>query len=211
MSINGVEVTQVSVDVEAAYADAAQMLERYPWRGPAAAAHGLRPYITDKVVCDLGCGGGDLAWLMGRWAKKVIGVELDAARYKVACTPRGADNVTIRQLDYFKIAVPVADVYYAWPNDPATVSQIADMLALQCPEASLIVGSRIGWLEQELAGKGFTIGNKKLVPNYLSIVSERGGKVVTFPYREDPAAIRGSSQSWPPEDVWCLYIITLGS
>ena len=207
MAISDVEVRHVDIDVEAAYADAKGMLEPYPTRGPAAVAYGLRSYIEGKVVCDLGCGGGDLVWLMGRWAERAIGVE-NGVRYATAATPRGADNVSIEKLDYFKQPIPQADVYYFWPDDPATIDALIDRLLTMRASTTLIAGSRLSWIDEERAGRSFRYGNGNVRwPNFLSLIDTHGGHISWFAYREDSSS---KVPEWPDSGVWCLSVLELG-
>jgi|TARA_R110002051_G_scaffold323679_1_gene418075 hypothetical protein len=207
MAISDVEVRHVDIDVEAAYADAEGMLESYPARGPAAVAYGLRPYIEGKVVCDLGCGGGDLVWLMGKWAERAIGVE-NGVRYGTAATPRGADNVSIEKLDYFQQPIPQADVYYFWPNDPVTIDALIERMLEVCAPTTLIAGSRLSWIDRERAGRSFrySSGNVRW-PNFLSLIATHGGHLTSFDYLED-SSLR--VPEWPDKGVWCLSVIQLG-
>jgi len=69
--------------------------------------------IKDKVVCDIGCGEGDFMKALSRNAKKVIGIESDKDRAKIA-RKRGF-KVYIR--DSFFEKLPKADVYYSWTRD----------------------------------------------------------------------------------------------
>ena len=215
MGIADIKIGETEIDVEAACADAKVMLESYPLRGPAAVVYGLRPYIEGKVVCDLGCGGGDLVWLMGRWAEKSIGVEYDGRRCRIAMTPREEiDNVSVRKLDYFEEPIPDADVYYCWPNDPISLDRLVVVLAEQHAPTTLIMGSRLRWIEHEREGKSFTYGNGNVrTPNFLSLLDKHGGEIVSFPFRES-STIRSLHREtkrpeWPDEDTWCLTVLTL--
>lgn len=206
MAISDVEVRHVDIDVEAAYADAKGMLETYPWRGPAAVAYGIRPYIEGKVVCDLGCGGGDLVCLMGRWAERAIGVEW-GKRYKTAKQQEArADNVSIHQFDYLKQPIPPADVYHFWPDEPDTIDAIIDRLLTTRAPTTLIAGSRLIWIDRERAGRPFKYGNGNVRwPKLLSLIDAHGGHIISFDYRED-----SSLSTWPDSSVWCLSVIQLG-
>lgn len=86
-------------------------VESYPLRGPLLIAEAVKEIIEDKVVCDLGCGGGDIAALMVRHAKRVIGIERSKTRADLA-ENRGFE---LRVDDFFK-NLPEADVYHLWTN-----------------------------------------------------------------------------------------------
>lgn len=199
----------VDVDVDAAYEDASHMLEDYPWRGPAVVVHALAPYITDKTVCDLGCGGGDLAWLMGRWAKKVVGVEQNSDRLNkafIASPVRTRDNVTFEKLDYFAEPVPDADVYYFWPDEAMSLVPLMEMLE-KIERPFLLVGAaRVPFLQSEMEQEevvGWTGRRKRCF--LLSYVDKHGGKVITFPSREDSVLV--DTGGWDHNDIWGLCLI----
>lgn len=46
-----------------------------PYRSPLAVAEVIKPLITNKVVCELGCASGDLLYEFSRYAKYVVGIE----------------------------------------------------------------------------------------------------------------------------------------
>jgi len=90
----------------------------YPDRSPLILAEVIQPIIQDKVVCDVGCGQGDLMIEFSKYAKHVIGIDyLDE------------DEIDNKELDIIHANVlelkelPVADVYYIWihPRDLDTV------------------------------------------------------------------------------------------
>jgi hypothetical protein len=91
----------------------AQPIRNVPYRSPIAISDFLKDILKDKVVCDLGCAEGDNMIFMARYAKKVIGIEKDPPRYKVA-QKRGLEVIVA---DYRVDPIPKADVYYVWPND----------------------------------------------------------------------------------------------
>ena len=213
------------VDIDAAQAreDAAGMIEGYPWRGPAAAVHAMAPYIFGKVVCDLGCGGGDLAWLMGRWAAKVIGIEVDRKRYVRAVRTertrgrplplRDIKNVTIEKQDYFKDGVPDADVYYFWPNDSNMLTNLMDLFESRVADRNpsvprpflIIAGGRPGFLDSEKEGETFFNGGATRRCHLLKYVDIYDGEVIRVPFHEN-----SELSNWPDEDEWCLCIIPMG-
>lgn len=86
------------------------LIRNWPHRSPYILAELAKPYITDKVFCDVGCAEGDQLALFSKYAKKIIGIELTAERGQAAID-RGFD-VLIG--DYRTIGLPVADVYYVW-------------------------------------------------------------------------------------------------
>jgi|TARA_R110000824_G_scaffold82768_10_gene207486 SAM-dependent methyltransferase len=212
MAYEHIALKAVDVDVDAAYADASAMVEKYPWRGAAVVAHALAPYIQGKVVCDLGCGGGDLAWLMGRWAKEVVGVEFDSNRLDKALVPSPArvrDNVTFKKLDYFASPIPDADVYYFWPNEAMSLLPLMEMLEEREKPLLLIGGARLDFLQSEIDQQevvGWSGVKKRCL--LLSYVDKHDGEVVTFPSHEDSDLVH--TGQWDHNDIWCLCVIPLG-
>ena len=61
-------------------------IERYPNRCALDIVDNIMEYIKDKVVCDIGCGAGDLLEYMKlrNLCKEVKGIEIDPNRY--VCT-----------------------------------------------------------------------------------------------------------------------------
>lgn len=80
-------------------------------RSPLAVAQTLRPIIEGKVICDLGCGEGDLLIAFQECgASETIGVEMNVERAN-----RGLErklNIIIE--NFMDIPLPVADIYYIW-------------------------------------------------------------------------------------------------
>ena len=214
MAVQDIQIEQIEVDVDAAFEDSQKMVEPYPTRGPAASVYGLRPFIEDKVVCDLGCGGGDLAWLMGRWAKQVYGIEYDPNRIKNATRHLGSlrnyTNVSISQDDYFTCDLPDADVFYFWPNDPETIDRMVGTLDSRGKSCILVQASKRSWLDTELKQQPCIYPNgKRRLSTVLSYVESRGGRVLSYPYREHSIAAEVNPDFWPHEDTWCLSIVPI--
>jgi SAM-dependent methyltransferase len=109
--------------------------EIYPRRGPLALAEALRPFVRDKIFCDLGCGAGDIAELLVPYAKKVIGFEKSGDRNSKA-QGRSFELVTGNLLE----SIPDADVYYNW----STGSHAIHLTKLLHGKKSLFVGGRKG-------------------------------------------------------------------
>jgi len=84
-------------------------IESYPERMPLDISSSISKYTRDKVVCDLGCGAGDLLEFLkvNNMCKDVVGVERDRNRY----TPT---RDYIIHADIFSIPLPEADVYLLW-------------------------------------------------------------------------------------------------
>ena len=78
----------------------------------------IKDIIQDKIVCDVGCGDGSFMEAMSKYAKKVIGVELDEKNVKMV-QKRG---FSIYHYDSFFVPLdffndPPPDVYYLWTRD----------------------------------------------------------------------------------------------
>ena len=97
---------------------------------PPETAEAIKDLIKDKVVCDLGCGFGDLLSYLAKYAKKVIGVERYNHRAEIART-RGFEVILG---DIFEIDIPKADIYYLWTTNN---QQIADRI-----EKGIIIATR---------------------------------------------------------------------
>lgn len=84
-----------------------------PGHSPLAIAELVKDIITDKVVCDIGCGHGELLVEFKKYAKDVIGLEWDS---DVAESAR-EKGVNVITTDSFYDKLPTADVYYIWTRD----------------------------------------------------------------------------------------------
>jgi SAM-dependent methyltransferase len=211
-----IEYETVDVDSHKVIEDSEGMLESYPWRGPAVVPHVMRPYILEKTVCDLGCGGGDLAWLMGRWAHHVTGIEIDHKRHAIATRTRGANgeqlplraftNVSIEKRDYIKGGIPKTDVYYFWPNDPDTIDSLMAFFEEKADRPFIVMaGARPAFLDSEKEGEQFRVGSASRSCRLLKHVDAHDGKVISAPFYE-----KSSHQGWADEGMWCLCVIPLG-
>ncbi len=73
----------------------------------------IRDLITDKVVCDVGCGEGTFMDSLSKFAKQVIGIEEEEEwAYKAA-----EKGYTILHGSSWFQPLPEADVYYLWSRD----------------------------------------------------------------------------------------------
>ena len=114
-----------------------------PYRSPESVSHAIKDLIQNKVVCELGCAEGDNMMFMSRYAKKVIGVELDPKRY----TPAQERGFEIIVADYLHDPIPEADVYYFWPNLPDRDNEflIEKILSKDSFNGTIIVGGDSGF------------------------------------------------------------------
>lgn|SRR3990167_4213869 len=77
---------------------------------PNVVANFIRPMIQDKIVCDIGCMVGVFMDSLKKYAKEVIGVEVEEREYNIA--KKRGHNVIFG--DGARIELPKADVYYVW-------------------------------------------------------------------------------------------------
>ncbi len=84
-----------------------------PHRSPRAVAEAVADHVRGKVVCDLGCGEGDMLASLAPNAAGLVGMESSPLRAQQA-RGRGFEVV---EGDYWRDPLPAADVYYVWPTD----------------------------------------------------------------------------------------------
>lgn len=73
----------------------------------------IQDIIKDKVVCDIGCGGGSFMKSLSRYAKEVHGIEEEREWAEIA----GEKGFEIMMENAFSFPLPKADVYYCWSKD----------------------------------------------------------------------------------------------
>lgn len=73
----------------------------------------IKDKIQDKVVCDIGCGGGSFMVALKKYAKEVHGIEENPEWAKVAADK----GFTVMVENAFSFPLPHADVYYCWSKD----------------------------------------------------------------------------------------------
>ena len=83
--------------------------EEYPNRIALDIVDYISTYIENKIVCDIGCGAGDLLeYIKHRnLAKEVKGIEITTERYI-------KERTYIQNGDVLKLGIPKADVYFLW-------------------------------------------------------------------------------------------------
>jgi precorrin-6B methylase 2 len=70
----------------------------------------IKDIIQDKVVCDIGCGGGSFMVALSKYAKEVKGVEEEEEWAQIAANK----GFTVQAENAFSFPLPEADVYYCW-------------------------------------------------------------------------------------------------
>src|SRR3990167_11161349 len=73
----------------------------------------VKDIIKDKIVCDIGCGQGELMKEFSKYAKTVFGVENTEEVAKIA----ESKGFKVLHQDSFYEELPPADVYYLWTRD----------------------------------------------------------------------------------------------
>lgn len=73
----------------------------------------IKDVIKDKVVCDIGCGGGSFMVALKKYAKEVHGVEENVEWANVAAEK----GFVVMNENAFSFPLPKADVYYCWNQD----------------------------------------------------------------------------------------------
>lgn len=84
-----------------------------PGHSPLGIAELVKDIITDKVVCDIGCGQGELLLEFKKYAKEVFGIENEEEVARIA----EAKGLKVLHQDSFFTELPKADVYYLWTRD----------------------------------------------------------------------------------------------
>lgn len=73
----------------------------------------MKDIIQDKVVCDIGCGGGSFMLALSKYAKEVHGIEEDEDHARIAADK----GFTVMVENAFSYKLPYADVYYCWNKE----------------------------------------------------------------------------------------------
>ena len=89
------------------------LIRRVPARTPIIISYKIRNLIKNKIVCEVGCAEGDNMMLLSKYAKKVIGLDLNADRLKYAQSKK----LDVRLSDYRLDSIPKVDIYYFWPSN----------------------------------------------------------------------------------------------
>jgi len=110
-------------------------VQNYPYRQPMDIVKPLIPYITNKSVCDIGCGCGDVLFELGKHASEIFGIEFNM-EFKNQLEKIGVDRSFIKWGDVFETEIPKSDVYYIWISSDVSLNRrIIDLL----PKDSLVI------------------------------------------------------------------------
>tara|TARA_S200000501_G_C20478761_1_gene592878 strand:- start:6 stop:494 length:489 start_codon:yes stop_codon:yes gene_type:complete len=89
------------------------LIRKVPARTPIIISYEIRNLIKNKIVCEVGCAEGDNILLLSKYAKKVIGLDLNADRLKYAQSRK----LDVQLSDYRLNSIPKVDIYYFWPSN----------------------------------------------------------------------------------------------
>lgn len=94
-----------------------QTILQVPLRSPIAVVEAIKPYIKNKAVCELGSAAGDISLEMAKYAKKVIGVEIDKKLVRIS-RRRGLHTICADATTF--VLPKKIDVYYMWMDKQLT-------------------------------------------------------------------------------------------
>ena len=116
---------------------------RCPYRTPQVVSEAVAHLLRGKTVCELGCAEGDNLVFMKRYASSVFGIEIDPKRYRIA-EQRG---LKISVTDYRTSPIPLADVYYFWPNEAERDTEFLmyKILANNAFKGIILIGGDTGY------------------------------------------------------------------
>lgn len=116
----------------------------------------ISPIFKDKVVCELGCGGGNIMEVFLKYgAKECIGVE-----HRPELVQKAKDKgLNVIEGDINDIELPVADVYYNWTPLP-TFTNILKKI-----QNGIVVCGYMPWANKELDQYNSV---RIIVPGYAS-------------------------------------------
>tara|TARA_R100000152_G_C6758421_1_gene182296 strand:+ start:686 stop:1210 length:525 start_codon:yes stop_codon:yes gene_type:complete len=163
--------------------------ESWPYRGPVKfIAEAIKDIVSNKVVCDVGCAGGDFLKSIEPYCKKAIGVDIDEERLEVA----KKQGLEVYLRDIYSNP-PKADIYYLWIQPEEDYKMVKFLLkSAKKKKITILVNRR---KENEWSLEKFGDCDKKL----LKLISE----VRYFPYQEANSAL----PDWPTSGDWALGII----
>ncbi len=158
--------------------DIAAAKRDFPYRSPLGHAEAVQDIIKDKVVCDLGCGEGDVMREMQKYAKRVFGVE---------CTGRAqkAEDLDITIGDW-TCGIPEAEVYHMWIN-PFVIYDAIEML--KDKECTLLAG-------------GY-----RCEPYMEDLARMYDAPVIEWAYDEPGGENKGNFDSWKFNYFWWSVVL----
>ncbi len=85
---------------------------KFPQITPKETLEFIKDIIKDKIVCDIGCSEGDWMIEMSKYAKRVIGVDIDIKKLRIAVEK----GLNVFKCDVLREELPPADIYYMYIN-----------------------------------------------------------------------------------------------
>lgn len=110
---------------------------KYPWRSSLDIVEHLKPFIENKVVCDIGCACGDLLYELKNFCEDVIGVE-NNEYYLENLKNFNINRDFIVWDNIFNIEIPKAEVYFLWLNGNLKINE---RVISKIPSDSIIIDS----------------------------------------------------------------------
>ena len=91
-------------------------IQKWPERNPLDLVPVISSYVKDKIVCDIGCGAGDLLYEMKRLGltDDIIGIEKDKWVHESIKEFKINDREFLINADFTSMDIPEADVYLIW-------------------------------------------------------------------------------------------------
>ena len=170
-----------------------------PDRTPRAVTEGIKDIVHNKTVCDLcGCSYGDNLIFMLKYAKSVIGIDVDKERINYAKgLGLNVKNCSWQEAVKSRKSLPQADVYYCIIHPNAQDRLVKAFFRVAPPKATLI-----------LAGNGsFHQGREKAGVKRLS----KRGELRIIPFETYDGKIRKSYRTKNHKGEYYLAIITTES
>lgn len=143
-----------------------EMIRVFPWRSACTVPEGIKGYIADKFVCDIGCAEGDMLYQFSKVANRCVGIELNPDRFRYA-KERGL-NVICGNMFRIKNFPFAAEVFYLWGPSP---------------EASI---NMVRWIMEHPKIKNCVVltGGRNGAPHITSCIDKYDGKALVIPYKE---------------------------
>ena len=89
------------------------LITKPPRRTPIIVSQKIKFILKNKIFCELGCAEGDNLTLVKKYAKRVIGIDINVGRIQFA----KERNLNVKICDYRTKSIPQADIYYFWPSN----------------------------------------------------------------------------------------------
>lgn len=180
-----------------------ELLEQWPFRCPVKdVAVNIKDIVKNKRFCDVGCGGGDLLFLVSQYTESAFGVEKNKRRFNIA-KERGLE---VYNQDFFKKIPLAADVYFFWINMEIDAKVLDHLFESVSHPFTALLNRR-----KEYAHTLDRFSAKyPMEKRFFSYHEEKS----VLPYSYDSAKVTFSdgvvnvgSGQWPLSGEWCTAII----